>query len=73
MFGLSQENLMSLVRSGLKIAGSMAVAFGLASAGQVDALTTALLQALGGIAVAVGLFASFWVHTPDAPPATPPK
>lgn len=62
------DNWLSLARTALKVVGTIAVTTGVAEAGQVDALTTALLTGVGGIVTAIGIFWSIWEHTPDEAP-----
>ncbi len=69
---MNQDNIMSLVRTALKVVGTLLVAYagGKVGQGQVDALSIAIEGALGGILTAGGIFWSFWHHTPDEPTAT---
>lgn len=61
---LKGDQAQSLIRSGLKIAGTALVAFGVITAEQLDSLMAALLQISGAVAVLLGLFSSYWHHAP---------
>jgi hypothetical protein len=63
------DNWQSLLRSTIKIIGAVIVTLGFASAGQVDVISTAVLEFVGAAITIVGLFMSLWHHTPDAAPA----
>ena len=68
----NNSNIQSLLRSALKIGGTVIVAFGIANAGQADVLVTAAEAALGAVITLAGLVMSLWEHTPDAVPNTTP-
>lgn len=55
MFGLNQEQLLALVRDVLRIGGTVLVTLGVATAGQVESLTTALLTIIPAIAAIAGV------------------
>lgn len=59
------DNWMSLLRSSIKIIGAVVATLGFASAGQVEAVSTAVITTAGGMITLVGLFLSLWQHTPD--------
>lgn len=65
---MNRDNTLSLIRSGLKIFGAIAMTAGLASAGQVDQITAGLLDIIGTSMTLGGLFWSLWHHTPDELP-----
>lgn len=62
---MSKENVLSLLRSGLKIVGAILLASGIGSAGEFDALQTAIMNIAGTGMTLAGLFWSLWDHTPD--------
>ena len=66
---MNYDNIMSLVRTALKVGGTLMVAYAgnKIGQGQIDALSTAIEGAVGGTLTAAGIFWSFWHHTPDAP------
>lgn len=66
----NKDNIQSVARSALKIIGALCVAAGFATAGQIDQITSLVLELVGTVLTLVGLFMSLWKHTPDAPPVT---
>lgn len=68
----NKANVMSIVRSALKIVGALAIASGFADADQTGAITSNIEVLVGTIMTLVGLFMSLWEHTPDEATA-PPK
>lgn len=66
---MSKENVLSLLRSGLKIVGAILLASGIGSTGELEAIQTAIMNIAGTGMTLAGLFWSLWDHTPDGQPA----
>lgn len=67
---LNRDNVMSLVRSGLKIVGMLVVTTGFSDADTTNQIASQIEILVGTIMTLAGLFMSLWEHTPDAPPVT---
>jgi hypothetical protein len=67
---MNRDNVMSLVRSGLKIVGMLVVSAGFANADTTGQIVAQIEILVGTVMTLAGLFMSFWEHTPDAPPVT---
>lgn len=55
MFGMSNDQLMGLLRQGLQIGGTLAVAFGFLTPDKVASLTATILQIAGPIMMLSGI------------------
>lgn len=62
---MSKDNVLSALRSFLKIGGAVLLAVGLVNAGQWEAISASLAQIVGAGMTLSGLFWSLWHHTPD--------
>lgn len=59
---MNTDQIMSLVRTGAKIGGTMLVTFGVMEAGQSGVLVDSLVTGLGAILTAGGIIMSYFKH-----------